>query len=107
MDIEDARREIDRIDAELLELLRRRAVVATGIGRHKRAHGIPVVDPAREAEVLERAGQALSDSYGPVAGRAIFREILSASRSIQAALAAQPATFTEKQKPFDAPPIKL
>ncbi len=53
-EIEDLRREIDRIDEELIELIRRRLEVAARIGEAKRRKGSPIRDLAREAEVEER-----------------------------------------------------
>ena len=60
-DIDALRRQIDAIDAKLVELLNARAACAVEIGRLKELAGLPVYQPAREAEVLEhvRAAKAI------------------------------------------------
>ena len=77
------RRQIDRIDDRVLSLLNRRARLAQSVGAAKaRAHA-DVYAPAREKRVLDRLVAA---NGGPLAGahvRAVFREIISASRSLE------------------------
>lgn len=46
------RKQIDRIDNEMLELLRERMEVVRKIAEHKKEHKLPVFDPAREQEKL-------------------------------------------------------
>ena len=62
--LDELRREIDRIDDALLDLLNQRAKVALSIGETKRAEGaMPVfVRPGREAVVMRRL---LERSNGP------------------------------------------
>ncbi len=57
------REEIDRLDEQLLALLGRRFQVCREIGRHKRAHAMATVQPARAADVRRRA-VALGASVG-------------------------------------------
>jgi chorismate mutase/prephenate dehydratase len=79
----DLRRKLDGIDREILSAINRRAEVALEIGRAKQSEKRCVFDPCREAEVLDRLA---ADNKGPLAGesvRAIFREVISASRAIQ------------------------
>jgi shikimate dehydrogenase len=52
--LEDERRTIDRLDAEMLRLFNERLAAATRIGRLKRQLGLPIVDTARETHVFER-----------------------------------------------------
>ncbi len=81
--LEDIRREIDAVDSGILDLLSRRAAISLEVGRYKREHGGPVYRPEREELLLE----ALMDrNPGPLSNthlRAIYREILAASRSLQ------------------------
>jgi chorismate mutase/prephenate dehydratase len=77
------RRQIDRIDDQLLRLLNRRARVALAIARQKARVNSRVYAPAREKGVLARVARA---NRGPLHDRlirAIFREIISASRSLE------------------------
>ena len=82
-DLAGLRARIDRIDRELVRLLAERAEVASGIGALKREAGEAALDVARERDLLERLTLEDRGSF-PLAGlHAIFREILSASRSLQ------------------------
>ena len=86
--LDDLRRELDDVDRQLLAAMNRRAELAQQIGRLKRAGGQPVYDPQRETEVLERAIDA---NGGPLTGEAVrhvFRELVSATRSLQASVRA-------------------
>lgn len=80
-DIEKLRREIDRLDEELLRLLNQRASLAQQIGGLK--NGAPAYRPEREAEVLRRVSDK---SAGPLSAQrvaAVFREIISACRALE------------------------
>jgi chorismate mutase / prephenate dehydratase len=78
------RKELDAIDHEILAAVNRRAELAKQIGKLKQSGNEGVYDPEREADVLRRATR---DNAGPLnsdAIRAIYRELISASRAIQA-----------------------
>jgi chorismate mutase/prephenate dehydratase len=82
-DLQKLRREIDRIDEELLAALERRAGVARKVGELK--GGVAAYRPDREAEILRRlAASAKSLPKEKVA--AIFREIISACRGLEEAI---------------------
>ena len=49
------RHEIDQLDEQLWEIIGRRVDVARQIGDWKRAHGAPVLQPARYQQVLDQA----------------------------------------------------
>ncbi len=65
MDLNDYRREIDGIDAQLLELFARRMDVAAAIAEYKKENALPVLDPSRERQklldVAEKTPEALRD----------------------------------------------
>ena len=52
MTLEKARREIDSIDDNIVELLNERAKKIKAVAAEKRKSNAPVFDPARESEVL-------------------------------------------------------
>lgn len=83
-DIARLRREIDALDDELLGLLNRRAALAQRIGTLKA--GAPAYRPERESEILRRL---TAQSGGPLPAEraaAVFREVISACRSMEAML---------------------
>ena len=53
--LEQARAEIDTVDAQLAALFERRMAAVLQVAEYKRAHGLPIHDAAREAAVLEKA----------------------------------------------------
>jgi chorismate mutase / prephenate dehydratase len=79
----EIRREIDRVDTSLLELLNLRASLSLEVGRIKEGSRECVFKPFREKEVL---GKLLESNDGPLPRehlQAIYREILSSSRRLQ------------------------
>ncbi len=80
--IDRLRRQIDKIDDEMLRLLGKRAKAAQAIGRAKAAGGRSVYVPAREKKILDRLNQNRGELPAPVV-RAVFREVISACRGLE------------------------
>ena len=97
-DVTAFRAEIDRIDLELVSLLSRRAGLAHSIGASKASQGAAVFAPGREEEVFRRIAQANRGPLSEPSLRAIWREIMSASRALEQPLTichfGQPGAFT-------------
>jgi chorismate mutase/prephenate dehydratase len=86
MDLGDWRSRINDVDNQILHLLNQRAEAALKIGDLKRRQDAPSYVPEREAEVLTRL---IADNPGPLPAEAIvavWREILSACRALEAPL---------------------
>ena len=82
-DLEKIRRQIDRVDSELVLLLNRRMELAAEVGRIKASAGLPTFHPEREQIVSQRLSEL---NPGPLSGeslRSIYREIFAASRLMQ------------------------
>jgi chorismate mutase/prephenate dehydratase len=86
--LEALRKEIARMDREIVLLLDERAAVSVEIGKLKQDGEREVYDPAREALLLRRLAKIRRAVLTEAALRNIFREILSVSRSLQAPLRA-------------------
>ena len=86
MSLDEARKEIDGIDKQIVELLRQRGCVSQQIGRIKGTTGQVVYDPAREAQLLEKLTSGDLEPLDADALAAIYRQILAVSRSLQAPL---------------------
>jgi chorismate mutase/prephenate dehydratase len=87
--LEELRRRLDGLDAQVLALLGERYAIIERIQRVKQDSGDGVYVPARERaqlERLERLNREAGTPVRPEALRAIFGEILSASRALQAPL---------------------
>ena len=83
MDISHWRKRIDEIDMELAKLLSERSHCVIEIGKIKRQKQLPVYDPEREKEILERL---LRDNRGPLENEALkrlFERILDESRRVE------------------------
>src|SRR3954469_496353 len=77
------REQIDAIDAQILDLLNRRARVAQEVGHVKAETNAPVFRPEREAQVLLSVAK---NNPGPLKDhdvQTIFREIMSACRALE------------------------
>jgi chorismate mutase/prephenate dehydratase len=77
------REQIDAIDAQILELLNRRARVAQEVGHVKAETNAPVFRPEREAQILRGVADR---NPGPLASddlQTIFREIMSSCRALE------------------------
>ena len=84
--LDQLREKIEQTDRRLVELLNERAAVSIEIGKAKRDTGKEVYDPAREALVYGRLTEASAGPLTEAPLKAIFREIISASRALQAPL---------------------
>ncbi|CAH0354163.1 prephenate dehydratase [Aquabacterium sp. CECT 9606] len=82
----ELRTRIDAVDQQLLQLLNQRAQLAQAVGEVKKIDSSPVFRPDREAQVIDKLknlnpGPIQADSIAP-----IWREIMSACRSLEAKL---------------------
>jgi chorismate mutase/prephenate dehydratase len=83
MGLDEWRARIDEIDRQLLRMLSQRAELSLEIGRAKRESGEPVLVPQREQEILDELARVNPGPLPAGAIRAIWSEILSASRCLQ------------------------
>lgn len=90
-ELQGLRGEIDAIDAQMVELFRRRMEATAQVGQYKLARGLPVLDAVREAQVLEKkaalAGEELRDDV-----TALYETVMALSRRQQQRLMAQDGT---------------
>jgi chorismate mutase/prephenate dehydratase len=77
------RNDIDAIDTAMLELLNKRASIAIAIAEVKRRSRLKFHSPEREREILERLTAQNKGPFPNDALRVIFREIISASLSLE------------------------
>jgi chorismate mutase-like protein len=84
-DLSDYRKEIDRIDDEILRLLNERSKSVVQIGRLKilKDAGANLHTPAREAAIIERLVAQNTGPFPSDAIRPVYREIMSASLSLE------------------------
>ncbi len=83
MEIEKLRKEINKIDDKILDLLNKRAKVAINIGKNKKKTRVSVYMPDRERDVIS---SLIKKNLGPLNSDAIkniYCEIMSASMNLQ------------------------
>ena len=81
--LDELRREIDRLDERIVDLLNQRARVVVEVGRYKQRTGSPIYAPDREKAVLDRVR---SLNKGPLQNRcleAVYRELMSGSFALE------------------------
>ena len=83
--IEESRKEIDRLDDEILRLLNERSLHVIAIGKAKRRASPDALlhTPCREAAIVERLGRQNAGPFPNDAIRPLYREIMSASLSLE------------------------
>lgn len=100
MDLDEARERIDQLDTQIVQLLNERARIAQELARSKRETGTPVYDPTRERAVHARVCERNSGPLSDASLLAIYREIISATRALEApqrvAFLGPEATYTHQ-----------
>lgn len=81
MSLDNIRKEIDAIDAQLIPLLKQRLNCSLTVAEIKKAEGIPILDAAREEAIITRV-KARGGEYGDyIAG--VYRAIMDTSKELQ------------------------
>ncbi len=82
--LEELRAEIDRINAQLVELLAKRFAAAEQIAQYKKANNMPVHAPQREKQVIENV-KALAKKSGldEKAAEEIFKKIIEQTKNME------------------------
>ena len=82
MDLNQLRLEIDKIDDELVRLFAQRMDVSARIGDYKKAHDLPILVPAREAEKLTDVAQKAGPEMAQYT-RVLYAMLFELSRGYQ------------------------
>lgn len=98
MSVEEIRARIDELDNQIIRLLNERAKAALEIGKIKEQENSHVYAPAREKEIYEKICDKNEGPLPDNSVKAIYKEIISANRSLEKALTVSylgpEATFT-------------
>lgn len=79
IDLDEIRKKIDRIDAELAKLFEERMNAVREVAEYKKAHKLPVRDKAREAIVLDNCKKRVQNSAYADGLRKIMAQIIDIS----------------------------
>lgn len=85
MELKECRDTLDRIDSQIIDLFLKRMDTVRNVAEYKKAHDLPVLAPAREAEILQRVRERSGDELAPYAAT-LFETLLYVSREYQKTL---------------------
>jgi chorismate mutase len=81
--LDELRLRIDEIDEQLVRLLSARAECALAIGHEKKAAGLELYQPAREAEVLAHVQHVNTGPLDDGAMKRLFERIIDEARRLE------------------------
>jgi chorismate mutase/prephenate dehydratase len=100
MSLEDLRKEIDRVDSQIIALLNERADLVHEVGEYKKSNGLEIYAPEREGAMMRNLVNKSHGRLPEKAIRCIYREIISASLALEKGLTiayfGQPASWTHQ-----------
>lgn len=83
MKIDLLRKEIEKIDQEMLELFLKRMDVSYQIGQYKKEHNLPILDEQREKKLLDQQKELLNnESLWPLY-KQFLKEVMRLSKEFQ------------------------
>ncbi len=82
MELSELRKDIDRIDRELVSLFLERMNVSADVAEYKKQNGLPVLDASRERALLSKVAELSGEEFEEYT-RTLYSTILELSRSYQ------------------------
>lgn len=82
--LDEARKEINRIDAEMAKLFEERMGAAKIIAEYKKERGLPILDEQREREIIKKNSLLISDEEHKEYYVSFLKGIMATSRAYQA-----------------------
>ena len=79
MDIKDARKQIDTIDAQLVNLFEQRLSIIKSIGKYKDEHHLPLIDEERDHEIISSLKTECDDSRMLTYIESYMKDVISIS----------------------------
>jgi 3-deoxy-7-phosphoheptulonate synthase/chorismate mutase len=104
--IRELRDQIDDINLQLLELLNKRAAIASEIGNMQTQLGSQIYDPQRESEMLTNLQMANNGPFSNATISALFKEIFKASLAMEEQ-EARANFLVQRKDPFENTVVDL
>ena len=82
-DLQECRKQIDRLDKEILELFEKRMKVCEDVAQYKIETGKQVLDSERERQKLEALEGQAHGAFNALGIREVFQQIMAISRKRQ------------------------
>ena len=81
--LEELRKQIDEIDAQIAVLFEKRMHVANEIGEYKKENNLPVLDTQRELEVISKNLENIKDESLKEHYKELLEKLMSLSKDYQ------------------------
>ena len=81
--LQEARKIINEVDTQMAQLFVRRMEAARMVAEYKQAHGMPILDADREAEVIRMGASRVADDDLRTYYTDFIRDIMAISRQYQ------------------------
>ena len=81
--LDTARKEINRVDAEMIKLFERRMEAVKQVAEYKKENNLPVLDASREQSLIEKNISMLQNKEFEEYYRIFFEGVLSSSKEYQ------------------------
>lgn len=98
LDLKEARKNIDDIDRQIVELFEKRMLESNEVAKYKLKTGKAVYDKEREDEKLQNLGLLSSNEFNKRAITELFSQIMSISRKYQYGVLPSPEKLTNFEK---------
>ena len=83
MDLDELRKEIDAVDAEIVKLFEKRMEISERMAAYKQQAGIPVRDKAREKEKIQQVQAMTHTAFNREHIEELYTVLMSLSRKLQ------------------------
>ena len=97
MDLLEIRKEIDRIDTQMVELFEERMKLCENVAKSKIESGKKVFDPEREKQKIDSVSAMAHNEQNAVGVSELFGQIMTISRKLQYRLMAEHGIVEENQ----------
>ena len=95
MELNDIRKEIDSVDAQLVELYKKRMQLSAEVAEYKRSNNMPILDSSRERALLAKISEMSGTEFEEYS-RTLYSTILDLSRSYQHKILGHTSALCEK-----------
>lgn len=83
MILDEARKEINNIDSEIVSLLERRFNVVLNVGQYKKENNLPVLDEEREKKVIKNCISKLNNKDFSKSVEEIYKQIMDSCKDLE------------------------
>lgn len=94
MDLDQLRLQINQTDDQLIELFRQRMQLAGKVAEYKQEHHLPIFQPEREQQVLDRVSAQAGEEFAGGA-RVLFGSLMDVSKTHQQRILSQSGSASE------------